>query len=186
MASDELGGLCRRTAGRDAALGLPGDTRSPAASLDTHAFDETANSHNQSTSEVAHWYETSTLTDLGPGDTPYDHVSSGLPLSGALRDSVPRRDFGGIFCPGISTNEMLAFCRFLASLAPPSAPTASSGGPRSPPTHSGHPQEPSHRNGTVPGSTGRSYVPASPPLAELWEPGTHLSSDIPPSGACRS
>ena len=88
MASDELGGLCRRTAGRDAALGLPGDTRSPAASLDTHAFDETANSHNQSTSEVAHWYETSTLTALGPGDTPYDHVSAGLPLSGALRDSV--------------------------------------------------------------------------------------------------
>ena len=80
MASDELGGLCRRTAGRDAALGLPGDTRSPAASLDTHAFDETANSHNQSTSEVAHWYETSTLTALGPGGTPYDHVSAGLPL----------------------------------------------------------------------------------------------------------
>ena len=150
-------------------LGRHEDTRSPATSgnrrSDAHAFDETANSHYQSTSEVAHWYETSTLTALGPGDTPYDHVSSGLPLSGALRDSVPRRDFGGIFCPGISTNEMLAFCRFLASLAPPSAPTASSGGPRSPPTHSGHPQEPSHRNGTVPGSTGRSYVPASPPFA---------------------
>ena len=60
------------------------DTRSPAASgnrrSDAHAFDETANSHNQSTSEVAHWYETSTLTALGPGGTPYDHVSAGLPL----------------------------------------------------------------------------------------------------------
>ena len=64
--------------------GRHGDTRSPAASgnrrSDAHAFDETANSHNQSTSEVAHWYETSTLTALGPGGTPYDHVSAGLPL----------------------------------------------------------------------------------------------------------
>ena len=65
-------------------LGRHGDTRSPATSgnrrSDAHAFDETANSHNQSTSEVAHWYETSTLTALGPGGTPYDHVSAGLPL----------------------------------------------------------------------------------------------------------
>ena len=65
-------------------LGRHEDTRSPATSgnrrSDAHAFDETANSHNQSTSEVAHWYETSTLTALGPGGTPYDHVSAGLPL----------------------------------------------------------------------------------------------------------
>ena len=65
-------------------LGRHEDTRSPATSgnrrSDAHAFDETANSHYQSTSEVAHWYETSTLTALGPGGTPYAHVSAGLPL----------------------------------------------------------------------------------------------------------
>ena len=76
--------------------GRHGDTRSPAASgnrrSDAHAFDETANSHNQSTSEVAHWYETSTLTALGPGDTPYGHVSAGpphsVPRSESVRDEI--------------------------------------------------------------------------------------------------
>ena len=69
-------------------LGRHGDTRSPAASgnrrSDAHAFDETADSRNQSTSEVAHGYEASTLTALGPGDTPHGHVIAGLPLPEAL------------------------------------------------------------------------------------------------------
>ena len=73
-------------------LGRHGDTRSPAASgnrrSDAHAFDETVDSRNQSTSEVAHGYEASTLTALGPGGTPHDHVSAGLPLPEALRGSL--------------------------------------------------------------------------------------------------